>query len=145
RRLMRISSVFSWRFPLVDPERFLQATIWLVRPLFGWFGAALWLAVVVPAVVLAGMHWTDLTRDFLDRLFATQTLVLLWLFFPLIKAWHELGHAFATKAFGGEVHDMGIMLLVLTPVPYVDASSASAFRSKWQRVLVGAAGMVAEL
>jgi putative peptide zinc metalloprotease protein len=37
------------------------------------------------------------------------------------------------------------MLLVFTPVPYVDASSSSAFRSKWQRMLVGAAGMLVEL
>jgi putative peptide zinc metalloprotease protein len=40
---------------------------------------------------------------------------------------------------------MGVMLLVLTPVPYVDASSASAFRNKWQRILVGAAGILVEL
>ena len=40
---------------------------------------------------------------------------------------------------------MGIMILVLTPVPYVDASASWAFRSKWQRVLVGAAGMVVEV
>jgi putative peptide zinc metalloprotease protein len=40
---------------------------------------------------------------------------------------------------------MGIMILVLTPVPYVDASAAWAFRSKWQRVVVGAAGMATEL
>ena len=38
---------------------------------------------------------------------------------------HELGHATATRARGGEVHDMGIMLLVLMPVPYVDASAAT--------------------
>ena len=37
------------------------------------------------------------------------------------------------------------MLLVLTPVPYVDASSSWAFRDKWKRVLVGAAGMLVEL
>jgi len=145
RQLGRVASVFSWRFPLVDPERFLKATVSLVRPLFGWTGAAVWLAVVVPALLLVGMHWTDLTRGFLDRLFSAQTLVVLWLLFPVIKALHELGHAFATKAFGGEVHDMGVMLLVFTPVPYVDASSASAFRSKWQRILVGAAGMLVEV
>lgn len=145
KRLQRLSSVFSWRFPLLDPERFLQATVPLVRPFFGWTGAVLWLAVVVPAVFLAGMHWTDLTRDFLDRLFSAQTLVVVWLVFPIIKTLHEFGHAFATKAFGGEVHDMGVMLLVFTPVPYVDASSASAFRSKWQRILVGAAGMLVEV
>ena len=145
RRLASVSSIFSWRIPLLDPERFLQATLWLVRPLFGWAGALVWLAVVVPAVFLAGMHWTDLTRDFLDRLFSAQTLVVVWLLFPAVKALHELGHAFATKAFGGEVHDMGVMFLVFTPIPYVDASSASAFRSKWLRILVGAAGMLVEV
>jgi len=40
---------------------------------------------------------------------------------------------------------MGIMLLVFMPLPYVDASSAWAFRSKWHRVVVGAAGMFWEL
>ena len=40
---------------------------------------------------------------------------------------------------------MGIMLLVLMPVPYVDASAASSFRSKYKRMLVGAAGIFVEL
>jgi putative peptide zinc metalloprotease protein len=40
---------------------------------------------------------------------------------------------------------MGIMLLVIAPVPYVDATSSSAFREKWRRVVVGAAGMLVEL
>jgi putative peptide zinc metalloprotease protein len=145
RHLARVASVFSWRFPLLDPERFLRAAVPFVRPLFGWAGVVVWLAVVLPALLLFGMHWTDLTRGFLDRLFSAQTLLVLWLLFPVIKSLHELGHAFATKAFGGEVHDMGIMLLVFTPVPYVDASSASGFRSKWHRIVVGAAGMLVEV
>ena len=37
------------------------------------------------------------------------------------------------------------MILVLVPVPYVDASARPAFRSKWQRALVGAAGMIVEV
>jgi len=40
---------------------------------------------------------------------------------------------------------MGLMLLVLMPVPYVDASSSSLFRSKFERAVVGAAGMMVEL
>jgi putative peptide zinc metalloprotease protein len=83
--------------------------------------------------------------NILDRLLMPQNLLLVWLIFPLIKTAHEFGHAFAVKAFGGQVHDMGVMLLVFTPVPYVDASSVSSFREKWQRVMVGAAGMVVEL
>ncbi|MGH7302963.1 MAG: hypothetical protein ACRELZ_06715, partial [Candidatus Rokuibacteriota bacterium] len=145
QQLARATGLFSWRFPLLDPERFLTATAPLVRPFFSWGGAAVWLAVVMPAIVLTGVHWGDLTRDIFDRLFSAQTLIVVWLLFPVIKAAHELGHAFATKTFGGEVHDMGVMLLVFTPVPYVDASSASGFESKWRRALVGAAGMIVEL
>jgi putative peptide zinc metalloprotease protein len=37
------------------------------------------------------------------------------------------------------------MLLVFLPVPYVDASSSSAFREPWRRALVGAAGIMVEL
>ncbi|HLN88419.1 MAG TPA: hypothetical protein VK200_18195, partial [Candidatus Limnocylindrales bacterium] len=39
----RIFSFFSWRFPLFDPERFLRRLMPLVRPLFGWVGAIVWL------------------------------------------------------------------------------------------------------
>ena len=141
----QILSVFSWRFPLIDPERFLRYFLPAVRPLFGWFGAMLWLLAIVPAAILFATHWTDLTEGILDRVLVPQNLFALWVLFPIIKVFHEFGHAFATKAYGGEVHDMGIMLLVIAPVPYVDASSASAFREKWRRVVVGAAGMLVEL
>ena len=36
------------------------------------------------------------------------------------------------------------MFLVFVPTPYVDASSAWAFPSRWQRMFVGAAGMTAQ-
>ena len=50
----------------------------------------------------------------------------------------------ATRVRGGEVHEIGLMLLVFTPVPYVDSSAANAFRSKLDRAVVGAAGMLVE-
>jgi putative peptide zinc metalloprotease protein len=141
----QIFSVFSWRFPLVDPERFLRWLLPVVRPLFGWFGALLWLAVVIPAAILFVTHWSDLTEGVLDRILVPRNLFAIWILFPLVKIFHEFGHAFACQTYGGEVHDMGIMLLVIAPVPYVDATSASAFREKWRRVVVGAAGMLVEL
>ena len=36
-------------------------------------------------------------------------------------------------------------MLVFTPLPFVDASSAWALRNKWHRIVVGAGGMLAEL
>jgi putative peptide zinc metalloprotease protein len=133
------------RFSLLDPERFLIRFQAVARPFFSWLGALLWLGVVGTGVFLGGVHWPELTENIMDRVLAPQNLVLLWLTFPFLKVFHEFGHAFAVKVLGGEVHEMGIMLLVLTPIPYVDASSASAFRSKWERIRVSAAGMAVEL
>jgi len=101
--------------------------------------------VVGTALVVGAAHWDELSKDFSDRVLAPQNLLLMWLVFPVLKLCHELGHACATKAWGGEVHEMGIMLLVLMPIPYVDASAATAFTQMRRRLLVGAAGMVVEL
>lgn len=141
----RLWNPLALRFPLVDPDRFLARWLWLVRPLFGWVGAITWLTLVTTALVLIGVHWQELSSNSVERILATQNMLLLFLIYPVVKALHELGHAFATKVWGGEVHEMGITLLVLMPIPYVDASSASAFRDKRQRMLVGAAGMIVEL
>ena len=93
----------------------------------------LWLAVLLPAVLLLPAQWGELTGNLSDRVLQADNLLLMVLVFPLIKALHELGHATATRAAGGEVHDMGLMMLVLMPVPYVDASAANVLRSRWQR------------
>jgi len=117
----------------------------MVRPLFGWAGALLWIFVVSSAFFLAAVHWTELTENITDRIMSPANLFLIWLLFPLLKVFHEFGHAFAIKLLGGEVHEMGIMMLIFTPIPYVDASAASAFRRKRERILVGAAGMAVEV
>jgi len=141
----RLWTPLALRFPLLDPDRFLERTLHWVQPLFGWFGILLWLAVVGTGAVLAAAHWTDLTENIADRVLDPKNLVLLWFVYPVVKTVHELGHAYATRKWGGEVHEIGIMLLVLSPVPYVDASSAWGFRDKRKRMVVGAAGIAVEL
>ncbi len=142
--LQSIRSPLAIRFPLLDPDRFLGASLGVVRPLFSWSGFALWFAMVAAGIVLAGMYWTDLTKDITDRVLSIDNLVVLFFVFPVVKALHEMGHGYATKIWGGEVHEMGIMLLVLMPIPYVDASASSAFRDKRRRMVVGAAGIMVE-
>ncbi len=141
----RLWTPLALRFPLLDPDRFLQRTLPWVQPLFGWFGILLWLAVVGTGAVLAASHWTDLTENIADRVLDPGNLVLLWFVYPVVKALHELGHAYAIRKWGGEVHEIGIMLLVLSPVPYVDASASWGFNDKRKRMVVGAAGIAVEL
>src|SRR3546814_5493240 len=128
--MQNLKSPMSLRIPLVDPDAFLTRTIPWVRLLFGWFGLLLWLAVTGAALMVVGTHWQELTTNIIDRVLSVDNLLITAVCYPLVKAAHELGHGYAAKAWGREVREMGIMLLVLFPVPYVDASAASALRSE---------------
>lgn len=141
----RLFSPLSIRLPIWDPDNFLERWLFLVRPLYGLGGQLLWVATITFAIFLAASNWPDLTGDVADRIMAPSNLLVLFFVYPAVKFLHELGHAFSTKVWGGEVHEMGIMLLVFMPIPYVDASSAWAFRERKKRVVVGAAGMAVEL
>ncbi|MBT9456790.1 MAG: hypothetical protein IV097_09225 [Burkholderiaceae bacterium] len=133
------------RLPLVDPDRLLGRMVRALNPILNRWGALAWIAFVAPALLLAGLHWHELTQNFGEQLLAMDNLLLLALLFPLVKVLHELGHGIACKLHGGEVHDMGVMLLLFLPVPYVEASSAWTFADKRARMLVGGAGMLVEL
>ena len=145
RTLGRLLNPMSLRFPLWDPDAFLTHLARWLAPLPGGLIAAVWLALVGGALMLLPPHWNELTKNFGERLMAADNLWLLAVAFPLLKAAHEIAHGCAVKRRGGEVHEMGLMLLVFYPVPYVDASAASAFPDKRSRMAVGAAGMLAEM
>ena len=71
----------------------------------------------------------------------------LWLAVTLAitKVIHEFGHGLSCKRFGGECHEMGLMLLVLTPCLYCNVSDSWMLPSKWRRAAIGAAGMYVEI
>lgn len=142
---MNLRSPLALRFPLLDPEKFLRRTIKYAEPFFSLYGLLLWAGIVTAALILAILHWPELTSNIVDRVFTAENLISIWLFYPFIKALHELAHAYAVKKWGGEVHEMGIMLLVLMPLPYVDASAATVLRNKWKRIVVDAAGIIIEV
>jgi putative peptide zinc metalloprotease protein len=138
-----VGAMFA-RFPLWDPDDFLRRVLPVVGPLFSRFGAIVW-----AVVVLAGLKGVIENRDALfaeaGRALTPENLLWLYLATVGIKLLHEFGHAILCRKFGGEVHTFGVMLMVFTPMPYVDATSAWSFRECWQRVIVGAGGMIVEV
>ena len=140
-----MSNPFSLRFPLFNPDRFLEKWLFISAPIFSRGMFILWLLVVLSALVTAVMLWSEIAGSLADKLFLPTNLLMLWLTYPLVKILHEFGHAFAVKKWGGEVHEMGIMLLVLTPIPYVDATSSSVFPNKQRRIVVAAMGIMVEM
>jgi putative peptide zinc metalloprotease protein len=140
----RLMNILFPRIPIWDPDRFLCRWMPVVRPLLSKIGAIVWLIVVMAAVVAIVPRWEDVAKAARNSI-APGNWLWLWAVFVGIKFIHECGHAFACRRFGGEVHEMGIMFLVFIPTPYVDASTAWAFPSRWARMFVGAAGMIVEL
>ena len=63
----------------------------------------------------------------------------------VVKVLHEFGHGLSCKHFGGECHEMGVMLLVFTPCLYCNVSDSWMLPNKWHRAAIGAAGMYVEL
>ncbi|MFO1098476.1 MAG: peptidase M50 [Xanthobacteraceae bacterium] len=144
RWVEKLFNPLALRMRLWNPDKFLERTS-VVTNCFGWSGLLLWVIVVLPAVVLGLQHWSELSDITADRILAADNIILMAVTFVVLKLFHELGHAYAIKTFGGMVYEIGVMLLFFAPLPYVDASAASQFRSKWQRALVGAAGMIVEV
>ncbi len=140
----RLLGIMFLRIPLVDPDRFLVRTLPWTGWLISWAGFALWLAVIVAGGKVVMDNWSEVMAQG-RAVLAPENLG--WFYLALItsKLLHELGHAYFCRKFGGEVHTLGLMLLVFTPVPYVDVTSSWSLRSRRQRVLVGLAGMIVEL
>jgi putative peptide zinc metalloprotease protein len=145
-----LSNLLFIRIPLLDPDRFLDRFVGLFGLPFTAVGLILWLVLVGAGLYCVAGRIGELVES-AQNVLDPSRLPVLYLCIIFIKVLHEFGHAFACKKFGresgsgGEVHVMGVMFLVLTPLPYMDASSAWAFRRKWHRIIVGAAGMMVEV
>ncbi len=140
----RLTNIMFFRIPLVDPDRFLVWAMPIVGPFLGRMGALLWMVVVFLGLKTLAENW-DAALDQYQGVLAPSNLPFLYLALILLKSLHELGHAFLCRRFGGEVHTLGVLFMIFTPVPYVDVTSSWGFRSLWQRVVVGLGGMIVEL
>jgi len=140
----KLLSIMFVRIPLFDPERILRKLSPIIKYIVSPGGALVWFIVVILALKNVADHF-DEVWDQAQGIIAPENLFLLYLGLVIVKTIHELGHAVVCKKYGGEVHTMGVMLLVFTPLPYMDATASWAFRSHWRRALVGGAGMIAEI
>lgn len=136
---------FSIRLRLFDPTRFLQRADRVLPYLFSARAGLLWLLLIVPALPMAATSWSEMKAFAASHVDSPRFLLIAWLLYPLIKALHEAGHALAVRRWGGAVHDVGMTMFVLVPVPYVDASAASGFTRRSQRAVVSAIGIMIEL
>ena len=147
--ISKFSQVLSIRFKGIDPEGLLNF-LYSIPPV-RWFFSTTALVLCCLLMLAAGSLIAVEFDVFQSKLpsfnafFGAQNWLLLMVVLGCTKILHEFGHGLSCRHFGGECHEMGIMLLVLTPCLYCNVSDSWMLPSKWKRAAIGAAGMYVEV
>lgn len=142
----------SWlrlRFSVGDPNRLFERIVdrisWLWSPGFVAVSAGLFLCYAGAI----GLNWDAFTAGATGLYslsgYGLMDLVLLWAIFVGLSMIHELGHGLTTKHFGGDVHEIGVMLLYFSPGLFCDTNDAWTFTERSHRLWVTFAGPWIEL
>jgi putative peptide zinc metalloprotease protein len=146
-RRQSLTNILAIRYKGFDPDGMLEVMNRWIGWTFSWpaFCFALMLGISALALIFTQFETFQNKLPSFDDFFAAKNWIWLALMMALTKVIHEFGHGLACKRFGGECHEMGVMLLVLTPCLYVNVSDSWLLNSKWKRAFIAAAGMYVEL
>src|SRR5271154_1473527 len=143
------SSVLYISFKAWDPNKTLERLdpylSWMYTWGFVWFSLA---TFVVSCYLLAG-DWTRVQQDtsalynFSDK--SAYDIWIFWVLLLVLGGIHELGHGLTCKHFGGDVHQMGLLLIYFTPAFYTDTTDIMLFDRLGRRQWVLFAGIWIEL
>ena len=141
------SNILAIRWKGVDPENLLN---WLNKYTWWIFTPAAAACVTITALVAllsVLMNWTTFQSRLpgFEQLFDPNQWYLMVIVLAGTKIMHEFGHGLSCKRLGGECHEIGFMLLVLTPCLYCNVSDSWRLNNKWHRAAIGAAGMYVEV
>jgi len=142
-----LTNILAIRFKGIDPDKLLQWMYPYVRWFFTRTCLVLTIIMAVSALLLVGVEF-DVFRSKLPdfhQFFSVRNAFLLAVALGVTKVIHEFGHGLACKHFGGECHEIGVMILVLTPCLYCNVSDSWMLPNKWHRAAIGAAGIYVEV
>lgn len=118
---------------------------WMYTPGFVLFSIAVF---IIAMSILAG-DWARVQKDTAELYsFSGKSAYDLWAFWIImlsLGAVHEFGHGLTCKHFGGDVNQMGFLLIYFTPAFYTDTTDILLFESVAPREYVIFAGIWVEL
>ncbi len=145
RHLQRLGrlNLISFKLPLFNPDPLLRRLPTRLVRLAGLPFLLLWLLLAVTALATLAGHWQEFSHQ-ATGFFSGANLLIIWLIWFTLKLLHELSHALTARLYGGQVPEAGILFILFIPLTYVEATSSWTFTSRWQRIHVALAGILAE-
>jgi putative peptide zinc metalloprotease protein len=137
-------SLLYLRVALLDPDQHFSRLVPRLRFFFTPRFVALSAALILLAFGTTIANWSELTQD-LAGLYRLSAIPLFLAVFFVVASAHEVAHSLTCKQFGGEVHEMGFMLIYFQPALYTNVSDAWLFPERRRRLWVGLAGPWFEL
>jgi putative peptide zinc metalloprotease protein len=145
--MQTLTNILYIKLPIFDPDRLLRRMLRWLGWIFSLWFFALSIGLMLSAAMLVATHFETFRSKLPDQnlFFRFQTVMYLWIALGAVKVIHEFGHGLSCKVFGGEVHEMGALLLCLSPALYCNVSDAWTLPNKWHRIIISAAGIYVEL
>ncbi len=134
----------SFKVKLFNPTKVLDASVPFAKWIFSKAFFAIWCVIGILALQTIHGSWDQMGAASAGILSGGRWvwMIVLWL---ILKVVHEGAHGVACRKYGGEVPEAGVLILLFTPMPYVNVTSMWRFANRWQRIVVCAAGMYVEL
>lgn len=143
KKSRRLSSIYFTFIPIVNPDSFLERTLWIYRLIANKWTAA-FLTVLAPGAIYIGMSAVTATEETYLYFFNLHNLLFLWITLALATLIHEFAHAYRAKSYGLRVPQMGVAFLIFFPCLYCDTTQAWQIADRKQRISISVAGIVAE-
>ena len=142
-----LSNPLAIRWRGIDPAWMIEKILPVTRWFFHRFTVCLVLLFALAALLLVLMNWSVFQSKLpaFHQFFAASNWIYLGISLAIVKILHEFGHGISCHKFGARAHELGFMLLVLTPALYCNTTDSWRLKSKWQRAAIGAAGIYVEL
>ncbi len=137
-------SLLYLRVKLLDPAWLLDRLIGKVRFFFTPYFVVFAAALILLAAGIVATNLNEVGQSFGGLTLFSAIPVFLVVMFLVISA-HEFAHGLTCKYFGGEVREMGFLLIYFQPALYCNVSDAWLFPEKSKRLWVGFAGPFFEL
>ena len=136
--------ILFWRQSFIDPDRFLN---WFAPKItFFWSAAFFWISITLIAVAgcVLMTNWGEYS-DYFPEALSWETVFLAWVVLCVVTTGHEFAHGLTCKHYGGEVHEIGFMLMFFMPCLYCNVSDAWLIPEKSKRLWITAAGTYFDL